>query len=158
MALRYSKTPEIVTIYLSEKEHPLAYSRALRTLMANDMTEQDARDIIKSGFVMEVVYEPDGGLFAVETETISSVISPYSGEKLMEQDMFGEVRNDYHDDDNHYTTIDAWETEDDSEEGRVVAVVHDSGDVFYVDNAARNSDMVRTAILEVKQRLGVKLQ
>lgn len=158
MALRYSKTPEIITIYLSEREHPLAYSRALRTLMANDMTEQEARDIIKTGFTMEVVYEPDGGLFAVETETISSVISPYSGEKLMEQDMFAEVRNNFHDDDNHYTTIDAWESEDDNEEGRVVAVVHDSGDVFYVDNAARNSDMVRTAILEVKQRLGVKLQ
>ena len=156
--VRYAKEPETINVVLNENKHPLAFLRAKKTLMNSGLSEKDAIDAIREGITLEVIYEPEVGLFAVESESVGECVSPYTAEKLMEQDMFGEVRNDYHDDQNHYTTIDAWETEDDSEEGKVVAVVHDSGDVFFVDNAARNSDMVCTAILEVKQRLGVELK
>ena len=68
--------------------------------------------------------------------------------------IYAEVRCDYHDDDAHFTTIDAWMTEDDNEEGKVVAVVHDSGDVWYIETDARIDEEVEKAILEVKNRLG----
>jgi hypothetical protein len=64
-----------------------------------------------------------------------------------------EVRNDYRDEAAHFTTIDAWRTGDDDEEGKVVAVVHDSGDYWYIDPDAINDPMVEQAIKEVQQRL-----
>ena len=71
--------------------------------------------------------------------------------------IYAEVRCDFHDDDAHFTTIDAWMTEDDNEEGKVVAVVHDSGDVWYIEPDARLDEGVANAILEVKNRLGRNL-
>lgn len=61
-----------------------------------------------------------------------------------------EVRNDYNDGEG-FTTIDVWEN--DEEEGRVVAVVHDSGDVYFIDNGLRFNEEIQTAINEVKERL-----
>lgn len=71
--------------------------------------------------------------------------------------IYSEVRCDYHDDDAHFTTIDAWRSGDDNEEGKVVAVVHDSGDVWYIEPDARVDEGVAKAILEVKNRLGCNL-
>lgn len=68
-----------------------------------------------------------------------------------------EVRNDYYDESAHFTTIDAWKSDDDMEEGKVVAVVHDSGDYWYTDSEAINDPMVEQAIKEVQNRLGCNL-
>ena len=66
--------------------------------------------------------------------------------------MITEIRNDYNNDEG-FTTIDVWE--DDNENGRVVAVVHKSGDVFFIDNRLRFDEEVQTAIKEVKERQGI---
>ena len=63
--------------------------------------------------------------------------------------MINEIRNDYNE--GAFTTIDVWE--DDNEEGRVVAVVHNSGDVYFIDNGLRFNEEVQIAIDEVKERL-----
>ena len=68
--------------------------------------------------------------------------------------IYSDVKCDFHDDDAHFTTIDAWKSDDDMEEGKVVAVVHDSGDVWYIETDARIDEEVEKAILEVKNRLG----
>ena len=68
-----------------------------------------------------------------------------------------EVRNDYYDESAHFTTIDAWKSDDDNEEGKVVAVVHDRGDYWYTDPEAINDPMVEQAIKEVQNRLGCNL-
>ena len=67
--------------------------------------------------------------------------------------MITEIRNDYNDGEG-FTTIDVWE--DDNEQGRVVAVVHDSGDVYFIDNGLRNNAEVLIAINEVLERLRKK--
>ena len=54
----------------------------------------------------------------------------------------------------NYVYIDAWKSDDVEEEnGEVVAVVHKSGDVFFVNPVARRSNRVKQAIREVKERI-----
>lgn len=76
--------------------------------------------------------------------------------------MFMEVRNDYDFEEKENgikagITIDAWETEDDNEEGRVVATVilteHNDIAVVWHDNGARADKMCLNAIEDAKNRL-----
>ena len=54
----------------------------------------------------------------------------------------------------NYVYIDAWKSDDVEEEnGEVVAVVHKSGDVYYINPVARYSNRVKQAIREVKERI-----
>jgi len=61
-----------------------------------------------------------------------------------------EFRNDYTDDDN-YTHIDYWATDDENDEdGRTVAIVcNDTMKVYFIDNSFRNSEVVMELIKEV---------
>ena len=67
------------------------------------------------------------------------------------KEYYGEVRNDYYDESDHFWRIDAWKTSDDNETGKVVAVIHDpSGDVYYIEPEATFSPLAQEAI---KQRV-----
>lgn len=60
-----------------------------------------------------------------------------------------EIRNDYTDDDN-YTHIDVWKTDDDNEEGKTVAIVcRYTKKVFFIDNGYILNEEVKIAIQEV---------
>lgn len=64
-----------------------------------------------------------------------------------------EVRNNYTDE-NNYTHIDFWLTDDDNEEGQTVAIVcNDTQKVFFIDNKFRNDKLVQESINEVLQDL-----
>lgn len=64
-----------------------------------------------------------------------------------------EVRNDYTDDQN-FTHIDVWFTDNDNEEGMTTAIVcRDTKKVYFVDNMLRNDVKVLEAISEVLQQL-----
>lgn len=64
--------------------------------------------------------------------------------------MWGEVRNNYFDDDERKVYIDAWETADDNEEGTVIAKVNvDTGEVEYLDKRAKSDSYVQEVIGEV---------
>lgn len=68
----------------------------------------------------------------------------------MEQkkDIYEIVDNYFYDENNHFHCIDAYKWGE--EEGHVVAVVHDSGDVWFCHPEARISEKVRNAINDVK--------
>lgn len=149
--LTYPNDPEIVYVHLNETKHPTAYNAMKKNLVDNGLSEVDAEKVIREGIELELIYEQGQGLFAVESEAIDTIVSPYTSTPLKPEDLYEEVRCDYHDDENHYTTIDAWEYN--CEEGKVVAVVHDSGDVWFIDNAARASRKVLEAIDHVKETL-----
>lgn len=84
---------------------------------------------------------------------------------MKQSSRFAEIRNDYvcetftelEGDLEAVITIDAWLTDDDSEEGQVVAQVAKtkSGDiiVLYNDNAVREDKEVTKAIIEAKDML-----
>lgn len=67
---------------------------------------------------------------------------------------YTEIRNDYFDSSSNYWTIDAWTSDDDNEEGRVIAVVNGTtGDVWFIDNTCRNDENVLSAIRDVQARI-----
>lgn len=66
-----------------------------------------------------------------------------------------EIRADYIDDQN-YLHIDVWQTEDDNEEGKTIAIVCcDTHKVYFIDNTMRNDhrikDMINDILTELKQ-------
>ncbi len=71
----------------------------------------------------------------------------------MLQSTLKEVKNDYTDDQN-YTHIDAWDSDDENAEGETVAIVcRATKKVFYIDNGFRLNEKVSAAITEVLNTL-----
>lgn len=63
------------------------------------------------------------------------------------------AENTYYDEYERFHCIDAWPTEDQEEGGRTVAVVNDSGGVWYCDPDARHCECVVNCVEELQQRL-----
>ena len=60
-----------------------------------------------------------------------------------------EIRNDYYDEQEQKVYIDAWFTEDDNEEGVVIAKVnYKTKEVEYLDNDARTDEYAQAVINE----------
>lgn len=77
---------EVINVYIDEVHYPNVFHRKLKELVDDcGMTEDEAREAITSQpFVLELVYHPNYGLFAVESEAIDSteIFSPYTGEEI----------------------------------------------------------------------------
>lgn len=67
---------------------------------------------------------------------------------MEKKDIYEIVNNYFYDEENHFTCIDAYKWGE--EEGHVVAVVHDSGDVYFVCPEARTSKKVLNAISDTQ--------
>lgn len=62
---------------------------------------------------------------------------------------YGEIRNDFYDDMEQKVYIDAWFTEDDNEEGVVIAKVnYKTKEIEYLDDDARTDDYAQEKINE----------
>ena len=78
---------ETIAVLLTRKTFPIAFQNKLDELMYQGAfdNEEDATKWIESNpIVLEIMYEKDSGLFAVESEAIEcgTLISPYSGESI----------------------------------------------------------------------------
>ena len=78
---------EIIEVLLTRRTFPIAFQNKLNELMEQGAfdNEEDATKWIESNpIVLEIMYEKDSGLFAVESEAIESgtLVSPYSGEEI----------------------------------------------------------------------------
>lgn len=78
---------ETIGVLLTRKTFPIAFQNKLNELMEQGAfdNEEDATKWIESTpIVLEIMYEKDNGLFAVESEAIEcdTLISPYSGERI----------------------------------------------------------------------------
>jgi hypothetical protein len=78
---------ETIGVLLTRKTFPIAFQNKLNELMEQGAfdNEEDATKWIESTpIVLEIMYEKDCGLFAVESEAIESggIVSPYSGEEI----------------------------------------------------------------------------
>lgn len=85
---------ETIEVLLTRSTFPIAFQNKLNELMEQGAfdNEEDAIKWIESNpIVLEIMYEKDSGLFAVESEAIEcgGIVSPYSGE---------EIENDYWED------------------------------------------------------------
>lgn len=75
---------------------------------------------------------------------------------------WAEIRCDYMDDYDKFWRVDAWETDDDNEEGKVIACIDSiTGRVIYIDAFARVDKYAQSVITEfinwLKDRIGVNL-
>ena len=62
--------------------------------------------------------------------------------------IWGEIRNDF--EDGNITSIDAWMTADDNEEGKVIARVNtDTKEVEYLDDRAKTDSLAQELIQEL---------
>ena len=80
---------EIIRVQLSKEHTPVAYQKKLEELVetgAFDTQEEAEKWLNKNPIVLEIYYEKQQGLFAVESEAIESceLVSPYTGNKLVE--------------------------------------------------------------------------
>jgi hypothetical protein len=78
---------ETIEVLLTRRTFPIAFQNKLNELMEQGAfdNEEDATKWIESTpIVLEIMYEKDCGLFAVESEAIESggIVSPYSGEEI----------------------------------------------------------------------------
>lgn len=78
---------ETIEVLLTRRTFPIAFQNKLNELMEQGAfdNEEDATKWIESTpFVLEIMYEKDNGLFAVESEVIEceTLVSPYSGERI----------------------------------------------------------------------------
>jgi hypothetical protein len=78
---------ETIGVLLTRRTFPIAFQNKLNELMEQGAfdNEEDATKWIESTpIVLEIMYEKDCGLFAVESEAIESggIVSPYSGEEI----------------------------------------------------------------------------
>ena len=85
LSLNYE--PEVLVVFKLEKDRfPFAWNNKVAELMEQGMSREDAEDAVsKMDFQLEVYYEKDYGLFAVESDAIecnANIYSPYSGKIL----------------------------------------------------------------------------
>ena len=81
---------EPIMVQLSETETPIAYKNKYDELIGQGMTDKEAREFLKQPIELEIYYEKDSGLFAVESGAVDSgcVYSPYSGELCEDADEY----------------------------------------------------------------------
>lgn len=72
------------------------------------------------------------------------------GSVTQEKTLWGEVRWDYLDD---IITIDAWLTDDDMEEGRVIAEIEADGEIKYKDERAMSDPLAQEVIREAQMQM-----
>ena len=69
---------------------------------------------------------------------------------MKETSKWAEIRADYYDDEEEKQYIDAWETDDDDEEGSVIAKIDlASGEVEYLDDDAKSDPYAQEVIKEM---------
>jgi hypothetical protein len=80
---------EIIDIYLSPENYPVAYERKVRCLMNSGLTREEVEAIVLTTPIqMEIFYDIDRGLFAVESEPIAyiDIFNPYTGEVVEKEE------------------------------------------------------------------------
>lgn len=77
---------ESVMVVIDPVEHPKVYKTIMELYMKSGMTKAEAVAQMIQPFELELYFDPDSGLFAVDPEAISSIgiCNPYTKEKLIE--------------------------------------------------------------------------
>ena len=77
---------ETIEVRLSQDKTPVAWEAKVQELIKNGMSREDAEQAASQPFELELYYQADWGLFAVESESLEcgDVISPYNGEPLVQ--------------------------------------------------------------------------
>lgn len=93
---------ESIVLYLDEEHTPIAFKNKLEEVLSQNVfdSEEEAKEWLRTTpFELEIYYEQGYGLFGVEPEAVEAEIvsSPYSGEKLCENEQGKESQVSEHD-------------------------------------------------------------
>lgn len=84
--LRISQTnEEVIEFYLDPVKHPVAYKRKMHELTAQGLSFTEAERFIgTTPFIIEIYYELNIGVFAVESEAVEhcQIYNPYTGQQI----------------------------------------------------------------------------
>ncbi len=91
MAVRCNsaETAEVVSIRLDRNKYPIAFENRVKSNMDSGLDRADAEKAASEPIVLEIFYDPDCGLFALESEAIDSItefFNPYTGESIEVED------------------------------------------------------------------------
>jgi len=84
-----AKNAEIVRISLDRNKYPIAFENRVKSLMDSGLDRADSEKSASKPIVLEILYDPDCGLFALESEAIDSItefFNPYTGESIEVED------------------------------------------------------------------------
>jgi len=81
---------ESITVSLSKEKTPIAWENKVQCLMKSGLSREEAEVEATCDIELEIYYEIEYGLFAVESGAVesTSIISPYSGNELEESDEY----------------------------------------------------------------------
>lgn len=84
MQLNNSDNYESIRVQLSKEKTPIAWEQRVQSLINSGITREQAEAVADSTIEVEIYYNPDAGLFLVESEAVESgtIYDPYSGELL----------------------------------------------------------------------------
>lgn len=79
---------EPIAVVVTLDEHPLAYNTMIKSLMNRGMTKAEATVQMIQPIELELYYDENSGLFAVEPGAVesASIFNPYTGEELEDYD------------------------------------------------------------------------
>lgn len=79
---------EPISVVVTPDEHPLAYNAMIKSLMSRGMTKAEAVAYMIQPIGLELYYDENNGLFAVEPGAVESanIFNPYTGEELEDYD------------------------------------------------------------------------
>lgn len=81
--------PEVFEIYLTPEKYPHTFQKKVFELINSGLTKEEAENELKNNpIVLELVYEIDNGLFAIESEAIGNtdLYSPYTRKEVICED------------------------------------------------------------------------
>lgn len=77
---------EPIVVVINPDEHPKVYNAMVESYMKSGMTKAEAIAQMIQPFELELYFDPDSGLFAVEPGAVDStkIYNPYTKEELVE--------------------------------------------------------------------------
>ena len=79
---------ESIGVHLSEEDTPIAFGMRVKSLISSGLSSEEAKKAAKEPIELELYYDPDAGLFAVESDAVESgiIYNPYTAELLQSED------------------------------------------------------------------------
>ena len=91
MAVRCNSAENAENVFISfdKHTHPIAFRNRVKSLMDSGLDRADAEKCASEPIELEILYDPDCGLFGLETEAVESItefFNPYTGESIEVED------------------------------------------------------------------------
>ncbi len=82
-------TEEVIYVTLNPNEFPIAYGKKLEELINSGMDEEEARAVLLQPIELELYYDMDRGMFAVESEPAQEInmFNPFTKEMLVNDEL-----------------------------------------------------------------------